>query len=77
MYCISTLEMAEKKIAERIDANLMNVSLEDLHDLPRRMFESRVEKIQKENYRVNLSLKNIQLHRLIVVIFVHYIMSCC
>ena len=43
-----SLEMAEKKIAERIDANLMNVSLEDLHDLPRRMFESRIEKIQKK-----------------------------
>ena len=43
-----TLEMAEKKIAERIDANLMNISMEDLHDLPRRMFESRVEKIQKK-----------------------------
>jgi len=43
-----TLEMAEEKIAERIDANLMNVSMDDLHDLPRRMFESRVEKIQKK-----------------------------
>ena len=43
-----TLEMAEKKIAERIDANLMNISLTDLHDLPRRMFESRIQKIQKK-----------------------------
>ena len=43
-----TLEMAEKKIAERIDANLMNISLTDLHDLPRRMYESRIEKIQKK-----------------------------
>ena len=43
-----SLEMAEKKIAERIDANLMNVSLEDLHDLSRRMFETRIEKIQKK-----------------------------
>ena len=43
-----TLEMAEKKIAERIDANLMNISMTDLHDLPRRMFESRIEKIQKK-----------------------------
>ena len=43
-----TLEMAEKKIAERIDANLMNISLTDLHDLPKRMFESRIEKIQKK-----------------------------
>ena len=43
-----TLEMAEKKIAERIDANLMNRTMTDLHDLPRRMFESRIEKIQKK-----------------------------
>ena len=43
-----TLEMAEKKIAERIDDNLMNISMTDLHDLPRRMFESRIEKIQKK-----------------------------
>ena len=43
-----TMEMAEKKIAERIDANLMNISLTDLHDLPRRMYESRIEKIQKK-----------------------------
>ena len=43
-----SLEMAEKKIAERIDANLMNISLEDLPDLSRRMFDSRIEKIQKK-----------------------------
>ena len=43
-----SLEMAEKKIAERIDANLMNVSLEDLPDLSRRMFDSRIERIQKK-----------------------------
>ena len=43
-----SLEMAEKRIAERIDANLMNISLEDLHDLPRRMFDSRMEKLQKK-----------------------------
>ena len=43
-----TLEMAEKKIAERIDANLMNLTLDDVHDLPKRMFESRVDKIRKK-----------------------------
>ena len=43
-----SLEMAEKRIAERIGANLMNISLEDLHDLPRRMFDSRMEKLQKK-----------------------------
>ena len=40
-----TLEMAEERIAERIDANLMNISLEDLHDLPKKMFDSKIEKI--------------------------------
>ena len=43
-----TMEMAEKKIAERIDANLMNISLDDLHDLPARMFNDKVSKIQKK-----------------------------
>ena len=43
-----TLEMAEERIAERIDANLLNVSMEDLHDLPKTMFESKIKKIQKK-----------------------------
>jgi replicative DNA helicase len=42
-----TLEMAEERIAERIDANLMNISMEDLHNLPKQMFESKIEKIIK------------------------------
>jgi replicative DNA helicase len=42
-----TLEMAEERIAERIDANLMNVSMEDLHDLPKQMFESKMDYIIK------------------------------
>ena len=42
-----TLEMAEERIAERIDANLMNISMEDLHDLPKQMFESKIDKIIK------------------------------
>ena len=43
-----TMEMAEERIAERIDANLMNVSMEDLHNLPKAMFESKVEKINSK-----------------------------
>ena len=31
-----TLEMAEERIAERIDANLMNITMDDLHELLRR-----------------------------------------
>ena len=37
-----TLEMAEEKIAERIDANLLNVNIQDITDLPKQMFESKV-----------------------------------
>ncbi len=36
-----TLEMAEEKIAERIDANLLNVPIQDITDLPKPMFESK------------------------------------
>ncbi len=41
-----TLEMAEERIAERIDANLMNISMEDLHDLPKKMFDTKIKNIQ-------------------------------
>ena len=43
-----TLEMAEERIAERIDANLMNVSMEDLQDLPKKMFTDKMSKITKK-----------------------------
>ena len=43
-----TLEMAEERIAERIDANLMNVSMEDLHDLPKTMFSDKIKKIRNK-----------------------------
>ena len=36
-----TLEMAEERIAERIDANLMNITMDDLHELPKKMFTDR------------------------------------
>ena len=42
-----TLEMAEERIAERIDANLMNVTIDDLHTLPKAMFESKIDNIRK------------------------------
>ena len=37
--------MAEERIAERIDANLMNISMEDLHDLPKSMYDNKIAKI--------------------------------
>ena len=43
-----TLEMAEEKIAERIDANLLNVNIQDITDLPRPMFENKVSALSKK-----------------------------
>tara|TARA_Y100000816_G_scaffold286873_1_gene268685 strand:- start:407 stop:1798 length:1392 start_codon:yes stop_codon:yes gene_type:complete len=43
-----TLEMAEERIAERIDANLMNISMEDLQELPKKMFDDKIQKIVKK-----------------------------
>lgn len=40
-----TLEMSEERIAERIDANLMNVQIDQLTNLPKDMFENKVMKI--------------------------------
>jgi replicative DNA helicase len=41
-----TMEMSEEKIAERIDANLMDIPISDLVYLNRKMFLDRVEKIK-------------------------------
>ena len=43
-----TLEMAEEKIAERIDANLLNVNIQDITDLPKQMFETKVTNLAKK-----------------------------
>ena len=43
-----TLEMAEEKIAERIDANLLNVNIQDIIDIPRPQFKDKVQKVQKK-----------------------------
>lgn len=40
-----TLEMAEERIAERIDANMMNIPIQDLKDMPKKMFDDRISKI--------------------------------
>jgi replicative DNA helicase len=41
-----TMEMAEERIAERIDANLMNIPIDQLADLPRQMFDNRIQRIK-------------------------------
>ena len=43
-----TLEMSEERIAERIDANLFNVDIKSLMDLPKPMFDTKVQKVLKK-----------------------------
>ena len=43
-----TLEMAEEKIAERIDANLLNINIQDITDLPKVMYENKVTSVSKK-----------------------------
>ena len=41
-----TMEMAEEKIGQRIDANLLNIEMDQLEDLPKQMFIDRVRRYQ-------------------------------
>lgn len=43
-----TLEMSEEKIAQRIDANLLNVNIGDISNLPKMMFESKIQSLMKK-----------------------------
>ena len=43
-----TMEMAEEKIAERIDANLLNVDIQTLAQLPKVMFENKITDLSKK-----------------------------
>ena len=43
-----TLEMAEEKIAERIDANLLNVTVDDLMQLPKDLYDKKVTKVREK-----------------------------
>ena len=40
-----TLEMAEEKIAERIDANLLNTNIQDIAELPHSTFTKKIDKL--------------------------------
>ena len=42
-----TLEMAEEKIAERIDANLLDIAIDDLHSLPKDLYDSKIANLEK------------------------------
>lgn len=44
-----TMEMAEERIAERIDANLFNLPIDQLESLSKQMFDDKIAKIAKKN----------------------------
>ena len=41
-----TMEMAEEKISERIDANLMNVTIDTLKDMPKDVFDKKINRVK-------------------------------
>ena len=43
-----TLEMAEERIAERIDANLLDVQVNDLRELPKQVYEKKISNLEKK-----------------------------
>ena len=43
-----TLEMAEEKIAERIDANLLNVKLDELAELPKESYDKKINRVKNK-----------------------------
>ena len=51
-----TMEMSEEKIAERIDANLLDISLEDLSSLPKNSYEKKMNRL-KEKTKGKLIIK--------------------
>ena len=42
-----TLEMAEERIAERVDANLLNISLDDLQKIPKDLYDKKINKLKQ------------------------------
>ena len=43
-----TLEMAEERIAERIDANLFDVTIDDLHSMPKQLYDTKLDKLNSK-----------------------------
>ena len=43
-----TLEMAEERIAERIDANLLDVTIDELYEMPKQYYDTKIEKLKNK-----------------------------
>lgn len=42
-----TLEMAEERIAQRIDANLMNITMDELEQIPKESYDKKLNRVKK------------------------------
>ena len=43
-----TMEMSEERIAERIDANTLNIPMKELPDLSKKMYDKKIEKLKNK-----------------------------
>jgi len=43
-----TMEMAEERIAERIDANLLDASIDEIHTMPKDVFEKKINRLKSK-----------------------------
>lgn len=51
-----TLEMSEEKIAERIDANLMGLTVDEVHELPKDVYMKKIDRLDN-NYKGRIVVK--------------------
>jgi archaellum biogenesis ATPase FlaH len=72
-----TLEMAEERIAERIDANLLNIPLGDLVSLPKSLYEKKMETL-KNTVKGRALLNELNLKRSFKpdIIYIDYLNIC-
>lgn len=45
-----TMEMSEEKIAERIDANVLNIPIKDLPDISKKIFTKKVDRLKEKTH---------------------------
>lgn len=52
-----TLEISEKDVAKRIDANLLKLTMEDIENIPETVYTSRLERLKQKAPLANLVIK--------------------
>ena len=65
-----TLEMGEERIGERIDANLFDVTIDDLHSMPHQLYDTKLDKLNSKT-KGKLIIKEYPTASVIVVILEH------